>query len=107
TSGRAGGFKAWVEQTVFDVPLERITVPVLVVAHASDTCIRTPPGLASRIATRVAAQRKQVVTVTGGPAAKGGPPTVEACTGGQAHGFVGQDLEVVDGITRFIRGQAY
>ena len=49
TSGRVGGYKAWVAQTVFSARLDAIRVPVLVVAHAADTCIRTPPSLAGGI----------------------------------------------------------
>jgi hypothetical protein len=105
TSGRAGGYKPWVAQTVFDVALESITMPVLVVAHASDRCIRTPPGLAGRIAARTQGQREQTVKVTGGPG--GGGAGLEACEGKTPHGFIGQDAEVAAGIARFIRGGTY
>ena len=44
TVGNPGGRKRGWRQTVFDVALESITMPVLVVAHASDRCIRTPPS---------------------------------------------------------------
>jgi hypothetical protein len=107
TSGRVGGRKPWVAQTVFDARLDAIRVPVLVVAHAADTCIRTPPSLAARIAARTNGVREQTVTVTGGPGKRGRGPSVEACRGPWPHGFVGQEAEVNAGIARFIRGGNY
>jgi hypothetical protein len=105
TAGRSGGYKPWVSQTVFDVALERITMPVLVVAHAADRCIRTPPGFAGRIAARTQGQREQTVKVTGGPG--GGGAGLEACEGKTPHGFIGQDAELAAGIARFVRGGIY
>lgn len=106
TSGRKGGYKAWVAQTVFLVRLEAIRVPVLVVVHAADKCIRTPPGLAAKITERTNGVREQVVTVTGGPgwAGEGG---VNACKGRSPHGFLGQEEDVTAGIARFLLGRSY
>jgi pimeloyl-ACP methyl ester carboxylesterase len=106
TSGREGGQKAWVAQTVFSVPLDAIRIPVLVIAHSADKCIRTPPGLAGGIAPRMKNAKVQTVTVSGGPPYKGGSG-VEACEGNAPHGFVAQDAELVAGIARFIRGGSY
>jgi hypothetical protein len=106
TSGRVGGYKAWVAQTVFSAKLDAIRVPVLVVAHAADTCIRTPPRLAGLIAAKTSGSREQTVIVKGGPGSKRGV-SVEACEGNQPHGFAGQDAEVAEGIARFIRGGTY
>jgi pimeloyl-ACP methyl ester carboxylesterase len=105
TVGNPGGRKPWVAQTVFDLALESITMPVLVVAHASDRCIRTPPSAAGRIAARTRGQREQTVKVTGGPG--GGGSGLEACEGRTPHGFLGQDEEVAAGIARFVRGGTY
>lgn len=97
--------KAWVIQSVFDLPLEAVRVPVLVVGHAEDSCVRTPPALMERIAARTEGAREQLVTVTGGP---GRPaPGVDVCEGRSPHGFVGQEAEVVAGIARFVRGGRY
>jgi hypothetical protein len=106
TSGRVGGYKAWVAQTVFSAKLDAIRVPVLVVAQAADTCIRTPPRLAPGIVAKTSGEREQTVIVKGGPGAKKGV-SVEACEGHSPHGFVGQDAEVSEGIARFIRGGTY
>jgi hypothetical protein len=105
TSGNPGGRKPWVAQSVFDVALESITMPVLIVVHASDRCIRTPPSLAGRIAARTSGQREQTVTVKGGPG--GGGSGLEACQGKTPHGFFGQDDEVAAGIARFVRRGTY
>jgi hypothetical protein len=107
TSGRKGGRKTWVAQTVFGAPLEAIRIPVLAVAHAADTCIRTPPERIGQIAARTNGSREQAVAVSGGLGGKGGPPSVEACRGNTPHGFIGQDAEVTAGMIRFIRGGAY
>ena len=103
TSGKVGGRKAWVAQTVLGARLANIKMPVLVLAHAADKCIRTPPSLASRIAARTNGVREQTVAMTGGPGYRGGV-SVEACQGSTPHGFTGQDAQVTEGIVRFMRG---
>ncbi len=104
-SGHNGGRKSWLAQTVFDLPLEAIRVPVLVVGHEGDGCPRSPPRLMGQITARTNAEREQVVTVTGGSIRTG--PGVDACEGRAPHGFVDQEAEVVAGIARFIRGGMY
>jgi hypothetical protein len=106
TSGAAGR-KQWVAQTVFDLQLEAIRMPVLVIGHAADACVRSPPGLIGNITARTNGTRKQAVTVTGGPGSPAGAPGVEACLGRSPHGFLGQEAEVAAGMARFIRGGSY
>ena len=107
-SGARSGQKPWVSQTVFDLSLEKIRMPVLVVGHASDTCARTPATLMPNITARTNGAREQVITVTGGPGTgAGGQPSVDACQGRSPHGFVDQEGEVAAGIARFIRGGSY
>ena len=105
-SGFHGGRKYWVAHTVFDLPLEKVRSPVLVVGHAEDKCIRSPAQLMGDITARTRGAREQVVTVTGGPGWPG-PPSLEACVGRSPHGFVDQEAEVAAGIARFIRGSRY
>jgi hypothetical protein len=105
-AGKAGAKKAWVAQSVFDLPLEDITVPVLVVGHVADTCVRSPPSLMDRIVARTRGPRQQLVTVTGGPA-RPAPVGLDACEGRSPHGFVEQEAEVAAGIARFVRGGRY
>jgi pimeloyl-ACP methyl ester carboxylesterase len=105
TSEARSGRKPWVAQTVFDFSLEKIRMPLLVIGHAADTCVRTPASLMGTVAARTASTRKQVVAVTGGP---GSPRDgVDACEGRSPHGFVDQEGEVAAGIARFVRGGSY
>jgi len=106
TSGKIGAVKPWVADTVFSVPLENARMPILVVVHADDECLRTPPDLASRIVDKTNGSREQVVTVTGGPGWRGGD-SLEACKGRSPHGFLDQEAEVAAGIVRFVLGGAY
>jgi hypothetical protein len=106
TSGRASGYKPWLAQTVLRTELEAIRVPVLVVAHAADTCVRSPPGLAGSIAARANGSREQTVTVTGGQSGRR-DAGMGACEGRSHHGFLGQEAEVIAGIARFVRGEPY
>jgi pimeloyl-ACP methyl ester carboxylesterase len=105
-SGQSAARKAWVAQTVFDLPLESIRVPLLVIGHAADKCVRSPPDAMGRIVARTRAIRQQVVTVIGGPGYDG-PLGLNACEGRAPHGFVDQEAEVVAGIARFVRGEKY
>jgi len=98
--------KSWVAHSVFDLPLEGIRIPVLVVGHAADKCIRSPADLMDRIVARTRGARQQVVTVTGGPGFAG-PPGLNACEGRTPHGFIDQEAEVAAGIARFVRGGSY
>ena len=105
TSGGGSRQRPWVRQTVFDLPLDAIRVPTLIVGHAADDCARTPAADMSRVVGRIGAARKQVVTVTGGPGSKGAAD--DACSGRAPHGFIEQEAQVIDGIGRFIRGGQY
>lgn len=106
TAGNPRGSKAWVAQSVFDLPLEAITMPLLVIGHAQDKCLRSPASENARILVRASSARKQLVQVEGGPG-RAGLSAVEACEGRSPHGFVEQEAEVAAGIARFIRGQPY
>jgi hypothetical protein len=86
---------------------EKIVVPVLVVGHAANTCIRSPASLMARITARTSGAREQVVTLTGGPAIAVAAPSVSACQGRTPHGFVNREAEVAAGIARFVRGASY
>ena len=105
TVGSRSNQRPWLSQTVFDLPLDKIRVPVLIVGHAADTCLRSPAANMNQIADRTNGVRQQVVTVSGGPGTPAGTQsTVDACVGRSPHGFVEQEAEVAAGIARFIRG---
>ena len=108
TVGSRSGRKAWVSQTVFDLKLDAIRSPVLVVGHAADQCLRTPPDLMRDITAKTRGSRQQVVLVKGGPGLPAGTQAgLDACEGRTPHGFIEQEAEVAAGIARFIRGGSY
>ena len=92
---------------MFDLRLEAIKMPVLVVGHAADNCVRSPAGLMGNITARTQGVREQVATVTGGPISPARPPVLSACEGREPHDYVDQESEVAAGIVRFIRGGSY
>ncbi len=92
---------------MFDLKLEAITIPLLVVGHAADNCIRSPANLMGNITARTSSAREEVVTVTGGPGSAIGESLTEACEGRSPHGFIGQEAEVASGIARFVLGGKY
>lgn len=104
--GDPGARLPWVAHSVFNADLAAIRQPTLLVGHAEDTCVRSPAGAMSRVASLIGASRKQVVTVTGGPGGRG-LSGFEACEGRSPHGYIGQEAEVVAGIARFVRGGNY
>jgi len=106
-SGDARARKALAAQTVFDLRLEAIKMPVLVVGHAADNCVRSPARPMGNITARTQGVREQVATVTGGPINPARPPVLSACEGREPHDYVDQESEVAAGIVRFIRGGSY
>jgi hypothetical protein len=108
TVGTPGARRAYVAQTVFDLPLAAIKVPLLLVGHAADACLRSPASSMDAVLQRAtAASRRQAVLVTGGPGRASGGSSLADCEGRSPHGFIEQEQEVADGIARFIRGGAY
>ena len=103
TSGSEGLHKAWVAQSVFSVDLEAIRIPVLVIAHTGDKCVRTPPDLAGLIVEKTSGAREKTVKLSGGPGWSG-RVGVKACRGKSPHGFITQDSEIVSDMARFIAG---
>ncbi len=106
-SGDARARKALAKQSVFELPLEAINTPLLVVGHGADNCERSPARLMANITTRTQAARKQVVTVTGGPIRPGRSANLSSCEVNEPHDYVDQEAEVAAGIMRFIRGGNY
>lgn len=106
-SGDPRARKYWVVQSVFDLPLEEIRMPLLLVGHLADRCARSPAARMGEVAARTkGSTRQQVVTVSGGPGTPGAAD-LAACEGRSPHGFVDQEAEVAAGIARFVRGGAY
>lgn len=105
-SGGRSAQKPWVSQTVFDLDLAAIRVPVLVVGHAEDKCVRSPASLMGTVVAKTEGAREQVALVTGGPGSSG-PAGIAVCEGRSPHGFLQQEAEVAAGIARFIHGGTY
>lgn len=99
--------KSWVAQTVFSADLDAIRMPLLLLGHAADSCVRSPAGMMADVAAKTKGARQQVVTVEGGPGASGRAQGLEVCEVGEPHDFVGQEIEVAAGIVRFMRGGSY
>lgn len=106
TQPRDRAYKAWVTQSVFSFDLENIRIPILVIAHEADKCVRTPADRAGRITEATASPREQTVIMTGGPGWQG-PTSVKACRGKAPHGFIQQREDVADGIARFVAGERF
>lgn len=86
-------------ETVLQVPLERIAVPVLLVRSQDDTCPSSVPTGAERIATRLtAAPVKRMLTVSG-PAGN----AADACGPYAAHGYVGIEEQVLGEVADWIK----
>jgi hypothetical protein len=106
-SGDASRRKPFVAQTVFDPPLEAIAVPVLVIGHEADNCVRSPARLMGTITARTRGARQQIVAVTGGPIKPGRVPSIADCGVGEPHDYVDQEAEIAAGMLRFIGGGRY
>ena len=87
---------------VTGLPLDRIRVPALVVAHEDDECRVTPPGGAEWIAENlVNASTVEVKIFSGGDS-----PRFRACGALSAHGFLGIEGKVVAAIAGFIKSHS-
>jgi hypothetical protein len=106
-SGDPRAKKPLARQSLFQLPLEAIKAPVLVIGHAADNCERSPAGMMDRITARTDSVREQAAIVTGGPIKPGRPMNLAACEVGEPHDFVDQEAEVGAGIVRFIRGESF
>jgi len=93
----------WVRQTVFDLPLDSIRIPILLMGQEHDLCMRSPPAKMEKVASKIPGDRKKVLIVKGGPTNSSGKiPDLGSCAGKSAHGFIGQEAEMVDEMAKFI-----
>jgi len=84
---------------VTQMALDRLRMPVLLVAHRDDGCHHTPAEGAERIKQGLtAAPKVEVRYFTGGDR-----PRSKPCEAKSAHGFLGIEKEVVDAIAGFIK----
>lgn len=90
-------------QSVFDLPLNDITAPTLILVHDADQCPRTPPERAILVLEKLGTKTRRLVSMSGGPMAKNPPVGMDACRGQTPHGFIGQDAEMVEILVEFAR----
>ena len=105
--GEASKRKPFVAQTVFDAPLDAITIPMLAIGHEADSCVRSPARLLGSLVARTHSVRPESAVVTGGPVAPGRAPSVGDCGVGDPHDFVAQETELAAGIRRFVGGGTF
>ena len=80
--------------------LGRIKQPTFIVYHEKDGCAYTPASSAQRAkALLTGASKVDVKIMTGGSAGSGDP-----CEANSHHGFLGQDAEVVQLVTGWLKG---
>lgn len=80
--------------------LGRITQPTFIVYHQKDGCAYTPASSASKAkALLTGAKKVDIKILTGGSAGSGDP-----CEARSHHGFEGQDDEVVQVVTGWLKG---
>lgn len=90
--------RAGVQETVYDLDLAQIRIPVLLVYHRDDACWVTPPGDVPALQQRLSgAPRVGVIAIDGGE-----PPQTDVCEARSAHGFFGREAETVQAIVAWI-----
>jgi len=88
------------DRAVLDMPLERLTIPVLVVHHKSDGCVHCFYSMTKALMDKLVASRKKYLMTFDGGINQGDP-----CGAFAHHGFNGLDNDVVNGIVDWILEQ--
>jgi pimeloyl-ACP methyl ester carboxylesterase len=88
-----------VHKSIVELGLDRVRVPVLVLAHKKDGCKHTPPSGAARIVAALTASPNAKSKIFSGGRTKGGDP----CLPRSYHTFYGIEGEVVAAIADFIK----
>lgn len=87
--------------SLFNLPLEEITLPVLFVHHREDGCWASRFNDALQLQKRITGSpRTQFIEVLSGDPARSGP-----CEALSLHGYLGKEREVVTAITDWIQGK--
>lgn len=88
--------------TVFDVPLGKITAPVLLLGHAKDTCATSLPKYMEYIREKLSGTSvKKMELVEGGLSAP--PDGLSPCEAKSPHGFWNSEIEAVQHIVSFMK----
>jgi hypothetical protein len=83
---------------IASLPLPKVTVPTLIVAHKNDGCKITPASDVPMLRNALAkAKPIDVVLLSGGD-----PPRSDPCNALSQHGFLGIEKQAVDAVAKFI-----
>lgn len=89
--------------TVFDVPLGKITIPALLLGHAKDTCAISLPQYMENIREKLSGTSvKKIELVEGGLSTT--PAGLNPCQAKSPHGFWDSEAEAVHHIVSFMKG---
>lgn len=83
---------------VASMPLQKVSVPTLIVSHSKDGCDITPAADAPKLRNRLTGSKRVEVAILSG----GSPPKSDPCEAMSQHGFLGIEREAVDTVARFI-----
>jgi hypothetical protein len=87
--------------SLMNLPLEKITLPVLFVHHREDGCWASTFNHALQLRDRMTgSSRTAFIEILGGD-----PPRSEPCQAMSPHGFLGKEREVVRAITDWLTGK--
>jgi pimeloyl-ACP methyl ester carboxylesterase len=86
-------------EALLSMPLERVSLPVLVIHHKDDGCEECPPQKAHRLRDKLRnAKPLEFVWIEGGL-----PPKSDPCDALAYHGFYGEEERVLDIMAGFIK----
>jgi hypothetical protein len=87
---------------VASMPLQKVTVPALIVSHVKDGCDVTPAADAPKLRKGLAnAKSVEVILLSGGA-----PPRSVPCEAMSQHGFLGIEGQAIDAIAKFIKANS-
>lgn len=84
------------ERPVNQLPVESLSIPVLLVHHQADSCRQTPPGEVAALAERLRSPHKVLIY-------SGGVSTGDPCEPWAHHGFNGLEDQVVTDVAAWVR----
>ena len=99
TRGQGGGNPSEAQrQTVYGPDLNKVGVPVLVVAHKDDACRQSPASEAAPLQAKFTGSRRTGLIVIEG----GDTPRSDPCEALAPHGYLGREAVTVDAISAWV-----
>jgi pimeloyl-ACP methyl ester carboxylesterase len=87
---------------IASLPLQKVTMPALIVAHKDDGCDITPASDVPMLRKALANAKPVDAVVLSG----GSPPQSDPCEAMSQHGFLGIERQAVDAVAKFILANA-